>query len=97
MSIITNVKILYISRLVLHFELLRNTKIIRVQNEYVDIFTGFLKFFIGFKLHFKVNQKTHNKKRQIKYQLDIISYGCVTHVEINRTLLHGKTCTGKIK
>jgi len=81
MNIISIVKILYVYKVVLYFKLLRNTKIIHVQNEYIDIFTGFFTIIHWFKLHFRTNRKTHNKKRQIKYQIDIIPY--VTHIEIH--------------
>jgi len=47
------------SKLVVHFELLKNTTIFRVQNEYVDYFTIFGLIFV--KLEENVSNKIPNK------------------------------------
>jgi len=54
MNMINIVKILYMPKLVLHLELLKNTKTVHVQNEYVD---NFIEFFVQFLGYFFVRLK----------------------------------------
>jgi len=92
MNVINIVKLLYMSKLVLYFELLKSTKTVHVRNEcrqFCRFFTKIVGLF--FFIHKETIGKIENT-RQIKYQLDTMCYrnSCQDDSNTTRKSIHRK-------